>query len=57
MCCSPWGLKEFDITERLNNNHTVSLKGAAAIGIKVQPNPCVVHGLLYTDKRLRLKVL
>ena len=21
MCCSPWGLKESDLTERLNNNH------------------------------------
>ena len=22
VCCSPWGLKELDMTERLNNNNT-----------------------------------
>ena len=23
-CCSPWGLKELDMTEQLNNSHTDS---------------------------------
>ena len=26
MCCSPWGLKESDMTERLNNNHLLKKK-------------------------------
>ena len=25
-CCSPWGRKELDMTERLNNNKTMVLK-------------------------------
>ena len=25
VCCSPWGLKESDMTEQLNNNKEISL--------------------------------
>ena len=26
VCCSPWGRKESDMTERLNNNHDIDIK-------------------------------
>ena len=29
-CCSPWGYKESDVTERLNNNNNKSLLGSVA---------------------------
>ena len=50
MCCSPRGLKEFDMTERLKNHHTVSLKDAAAIGIKVQPSLCCTRTFVHRQK-------
>ena len=25
LCCSPWGRKELDMTERLNNNNSVNI--------------------------------
>ena len=29
-CCSPWGHKESDLTERLHNNNNKSLLGSVA---------------------------
>ena len=29
-CCSPWGYKESDVTERLNNSNNKSLLGSVA---------------------------
>ena len=31
VCCSPWGHKELDVTEQLNNNH--NLKDDSAVGV------------------------
>ena len=30
-CCRPWGLKELDTTQQLNNNNTLSYEGKYTI--------------------------
>ena len=32
VCCSPWGCKELDVTERLNNNNKTGLKPRILLG-------------------------
>ena len=32
MCCSPWGRKELDMTERLNNNRNKALSKSKGSG-------------------------
>ena len=38
MCCSPWGHKEVDMTERLNNNYLYEFKSKVdlSLSLKVQ---------------------
>ena len=33
-CCSPWGRKESDMTERLNNNSRFTLLSSVSVGLQ-----------------------
>ena len=44
MCCSPWGHKESDTTERLNKIHTL-----LCVSFEEEPGPCPITSLLLLD--------
>ena len=35
VCCSPWGCKELDMTERLNNNHSCKMMSFMAFDFDI----------------------
>ena len=39
MCCSPWGHKESDTTERLNNNKETNTRGDAGFRTRREEAP------------------
>ena len=43
VCCSPWGQKESDTTERLNNNHLQCSSNAAAAAKSLQSCPTLCN--------------
>ena len=50
-CCSPWGHKESDLTQWLNNNSNNHLFMALACGILV-PHPGIRHALLALEGKV-----
>ena len=55
VCSSPWGLKELDTTERLNNNNLVKTKKkrrAKGILTYMQSTSCEMQGWMKLESRL-----
>ena len=63
-CCSPWGCKESDTTERLNNTTTVFVRqntelkiGKAALLFLMPPSPLTIQREIVTSDLYPIEVM
>ena len=50
VCCSPWGHKVSDMTERLNNDKSAKQKSKIEKGNSEEGNGCCFHTVVREDR-------